>query len=128
VSQSQNQPGVCNIGGAEVQRRKQVALFGSALFLAYAIFAFYTDKNLGSTALAFLPALLAAVGYVQSRKKFCFAFGLMGTFNFGNLGKLSKVATPEAIAADRAMALKIIGESVGLALAATALLLLITSL
>ena len=128
MSQSQYQPGVCNIGGAEVQRRKQVALFGSALFLAYAIFAFYTDMNPRSAALAFLPALIAAVGYVQSRKKFCFAFGLMGTFNFGNLGKLSKVATPEAIAADRAMALKIIGQSVGLALAATALLLLLTSL
>ena len=84
--------------------------------------------NPGSTALAFLPALIAAVGYAQSRKKFCFAFGLMGTFNFGNLGKLSKVAAPEAIAADRAMALKIIGQSVGIALAATALLLLLTSL
>jgi hypothetical protein len=128
VSQAQYQPGVCNIGGAEVQRRKQVAQIGTVLFLAYALFAFFTEMKPASAALAFIPALMAAVGYVQSRRKFCFAFGLMGTFNFGQLGKLSKVATPEAIAADRVAALKIILQSIGLALAATAFLLVLTAL
>jgi hypothetical protein len=128
VSSTQYQPGVCNIGGAEVQRRKQVAQLGSVLFLAYALFAFYTEASPALTALAIIPAMLAAVGYVQSKKKFCFAFGLLGTFNFGELGKLSKVAAPEAIAADRALALKIIGQSFLLAFAATSLLIAINSL
>ncbi|CAN2212788.1 hypothetical protein MCEMRE196_01067 [Candidatus Nanopelagicaceae bacterium] len=128
MSSTQYQPGVCNIGGAEVQRRKQVAQLGSVLFLAFAIFAFYTDTSQVVTSLAIIPAMLAAVGYVQSKKKFCFAFGLLGTFNFGELGKLSKVAAPEAIAADRALALKIIGQSFLLALVATAFLLVIKSL
>jgi len=128
VSSTQYQPGVCNIGGAEVQRRKQVAQLGSVLFLAYAIFAFYTEASSALTAFAMIPAMLGAVGYVQSKKKFCFAFGLLGTFNFGELGKLSKVAGPEAIAADRALALKIIGQSFLLALAATSLLIALNSL
>jgi hypothetical protein len=127
VSSPQYQPGVCNIGGAEVQRRKRVAQIGSILFLAYALFAFFTQLNSALTALSIVPAILAAVGYVQSKKKFCFAFGLLGTFNFGELGKLSKVSTPEAIAADRRLALKIIGQSFALALTATTLLIILNN-
>ena len=127
MSSTQYQPGVCNIGGAEVQRRKRVAQLGSVLFLAYALFAFYTQLNSALTALAIVPAMLAAVGYVQSKKKFCFAFGLLGTFNFGELGKLSKVSAPEAIAADRLLALKIIGQSIALAFSATAVLVILNS-
>jgi hypothetical protein len=128
VTSTQYQPGVCNIGGPEVQRRKRVAQLGSVLFIAYAIYAFYTDMQSTSAALAFIPAMLAAVGFVQSRRKFCFAFGLLGTFNFVETGKLSKVASPADIAADRRAALIIIGQSFLLALAATSLLLLVLSL
>jgi hypothetical protein len=35
----------------------------------------------------------------------------MGTFNFGKLGELSKVADKASKAADRKMALKILGEA-----------------
>ena len=127
MSSAQYQPGVCNIGGAEVQRRKRVAQIGSVLFIAYAIFAFYTDMQSSSAVFSFIPAMLAAVGFIQSRRKFCFAFGLLGTFNFVELGKLSKVASPADIAADRKVALIIIAQSFLLALAATSLLLLALS-
>ena len=128
MNSAQYQPGVCNIGGAEVQRRKRVAQIGSILFIAYAIFAFYTDMQSSSAVFSFIPAMLAAVGFIQSRRKFCFAFGLLGTFNFVELGKLSKVASPADIAADRKVALIIIGQSFLIALAATSLLLLALSL
>ena len=122
MSTSQYQAGVCNIGGAEVKRRKQVAKIGSTFFLITAIYLILTGANSSSAAFAFLPAILASVGYVQSRKKFCFAFGLMGTFNFAEAGKMSKVASKEELAADRRMALSIIAQSMGLALLATILL------
>lgn len=124
MTSAQYQPGVCNIGGPEVQRRKRVAQIGSILFIVYAIFAFYTDMQSSSAVFSFIPAMLAAVGFIQSRRKFCFAFGLLGTFNFVELGKLSKVASPADIAADRKVALIIITQSFLLALAATSLLLL----
>lgn len=128
MSAAQYQPGVCNIGGPEVKRRKQVAQLGSAVFLALSIYFIVSGAAASSALVALLPAMLGAVGYVQSRKKFCFAFGLLGTFNFAELGKISKVASKAEIAADRQQALIIIGQSVGLALIATALLAAILSL
>ncbi len=122
MSTAQYQAGVCNIGGAEVKRRKQVAKIGATFFIITAIYLILTGANSVSAAFAFLPAMLASVGFVQSRKKFCFAFGLMGTFNFAEAGKMSKVVSKEELSADRRMALSIIAQSMGLALLATILL------
>ena len=63
----------------------------------------------------FIPLAVAAIGWVQSRKKFCLAYGFMGTFNFGKLGELSKVADKGALAADRKMALSILAQALSLA-------------
>jgi hypothetical protein len=122
VSSSAYQPGVCNIGGAEVERRKKVALVGALAFIALSAYLLISSASTSSAFLAMAPALLAAVGFVQSRKKFCFAFGLLGTFNFAELGKMSKVLSKEEIAADRRQALLILAQSIGLALTATLLL------
>jgi hypothetical protein len=43
----------------------------------------------------------------------------MGTFNFAEAGTMSKVASKAEISADRRAALKIIAQSLGLALLAT---------
>jgi len=69
----------------------------------------------------FLPLAVFAIGFVQSRRKFCLAYGFMGTFNFGKLGQLSKVSSKEALAADRKTALAILGQSLGLAALLTAI-------
>ncbi len=125
MSEANYQPGVCNIGGAEVARRKQVSVLGGILYLASAVALVSLEFSQTMRALVFIPALLFAVGYIQSRKKFCFAFGLLGTFNFGALGDMSKVASPEALAIDRKVAISILGQSLVLALAMTALILAI---
>ncbi len=128
MAQGDYQPGVCNIGGPEVARRKKVAQLGSAFFIALGGYLLMTGSAASSAALAFGPAMIAAVGFVQSRKKFCFAFGLMGTFNFAELGKMSKVLSKEEIAADRRQALLIVAQSIGLALTATLALAVLLSL
>ena len=122
---NQYQPGVCNIGGPEVARRKQVSYLGGILYLAMTIATVAADLSQQIRTLVFFPAILFAVGYIQARKKFCFAFGLLGTFNFVELGKISKVASPEEIAADRKAALIIIGQALVVALAMTLLALAI---
>ena len=119
MNTAQYQPGVCNIGGAELTRRKQVSLFGGVAYLLLSLIALLLDFSQTLRAMVFIPAIIFAVGYIQSRKKFCLAFGLMGTFNFSELGQISKVASPEAIAADRKLALLIIGQALGLALLIT---------
>lgn len=128
MAQGDYQPGVCNIGGPEVARRKKVAQLGSVFFIALGGYLLITGSTASSAALAFGPAMIGAVGFVQSRKKFCFAFGLMGTFNFAELGKMSKVLSKEEITADRRQALLIVVQSIGLALAATFALAALLSL
>ena len=119
---------MCNIGGPEVARRKAVAKAGGLLFIIYAVFTLLTQASPSSAVLSFFPAMLFAVGYVQSKKKFCFAYGLMGTFNFAAAGKLTKVTDKEALVADRRAALVIIAQSTGIALVLSSLLALTLSL
>jgi len=68
-----------------------------------------------------LPLFVFAVGFVQSRRKFCMAYGFAGAFHLGRLGELSKVQDPADRAADRKTALSILGQAALLALALTLL-------
>jgi hypothetical protein len=63
--------------------------------------------------------MVFAIGFIQSHKKFCLAYGFMGTFNFGKLGHISRVSDPVAKKADRKTALTILAQSVFLALGLT---------
>lgn len=125
---SQYQAGVCNIGGAEVARRRQVAFLGGVVFLGVAAFSIINDYSGIASLISFLPALIFAVGFVQSKKRFCLAYGLMGTFNFAKLGSITKVEDKAALAADRKMALSILGQAFGLALILTSLVVFANSI
>ncbi len=63
----------------------------------------------------FVPLLVFSIGFVQSRKRFCLAYGLMGTFNLGKLGDLTRVQSPEDRKADRKTAIGILLQSAALA-------------
>ena len=73
----------------------------------------------------FFPLMVASVGFVESRSKFCLAYGLAGTFNVGKMGDIKRVASKEDRAADRKTALKILGKSFLLAAIATAVVLVL---
>ena len=107
--------GTCNIGKAEVRQRQVVALIG--LFLSVsALVGFITTDATPSIRLGiFLPLAVFSIGWVQSRKRFCLAYGFLGTFNFGRLGKISRVADKAALAADRKTAITILVQSLALA-------------
>jgi len=74
----------------------------------------------------FIPLMVFSVGFIQSRKKFCLAYGLMGTFNLGKLGDISRVQSPDDRKADRKTALLILAQSALLALTLTVLLVLLS--
>ena len=118
-------PGTCNIGAGEIKRRQLVALVGLILSVV-ALAGFISqdatpDQRLG----IFLPLMIMSVGWIQSRKKFCLAYGLMGTFNFGKLGQISKVADKASLAADRKTALGILFQATSLALVLTLVIYLL---
>jgi hypothetical protein len=114
-------PGVCNIGPAEIARRRRAGHVGVAatatLLGALAI----VGAPAPARFLVALPAAGAASGYLQARLHFCAGFGARGVFNLGELGPTFEVDDDEARAADRAKALQIglasavIGAAVGVA-------------
>ena len=118
-------PGTCNIGKGEVRRRQLVALVG-LFFSISTLLTFNTVDAPAEIRLGiFFPLMVAAVGFVQSRSKFCLAYGFAGTFNVGKLGDIKRVASKEDRAADRKTALVILGKSFLLAALATAVVLVL---
>lgn len=111
--------GSCNIGKGEVRRRKFVALIGAVITLTTATTLFTTDQSRIARLSIFIPAIIFAIGFVQSRKKFCLAYGLAGTFNFGGLGDVKRVQSEEDRKADRKTALSILAQSAMIAIAIT---------
>ena len=112
--------GACNIGKGEVRRRQFVALIGIFLIATSATTLLATDQMRSARISIFLPAMIFSVGFVQSRKKFCLAYGLAGTFNFGKLGSITKVQSLEDRKADRKTAISILAQASLLAAAITA--------
>ena len=118
-------PGTCNLGKAEVRRRQIVALIGAALTFSSFIGLQATDTPNSARWSLFAPLMVFSVGFIQSRKKFCLAYGLMGTFNLGKLGDISRVQSPEDRKADRKTATIILIQSALLALGLTTLFVLL---
>ena len=115
MSDTQYLAGSCNIGPGEIRRRQVVAIVG----LIFSVISLVTLLTSGAPRSArfgiFVPLLVASVGYVQSRSKFCLAYGFAGTFNMGKMGDLSRVSDSVSRAADRRTASKILFKSAALA-------------
>ncbi len=111
--------GSCNIGKGEIRRRQTVALIGLFLIFFSASTILGTEQSRPIRLSIFLPAMIFAVGFIQARKKFCLAYGLAGTFNFGKLGSITKVQSEQDKKADRKTAINIFVQSALLAAAIT---------
>ena len=122
MSTAQYIPGSCNIGKGEIRQRQIVALIGLAITISSLIALISTSAPRGARLGIFIPLAVASIGWVQSRKKLCLAYGFMGTFNFGKLGQLSKVADSASRAADRKTALSILIQSGAYAVVGTAII------
>ena len=118
-------PGTCNLGKAEIRRRQVVALIGAVLTLSSFAGLLAADTANSARWSLFAPLMVFSIGFIQSRKKFCLAYGLMGTFNLGKLGDITRVQSPEDRKADRKTAVTILLQSALLALALTALFVIL---
>ncbi|MGB7566475.1 MAG: hypothetical protein WBM07_01330 [Chitinivibrionales bacterium] len=116
-------PGVCNIGRAEIGRRKQAGWVGTIVTIAVWLVLFALRVPAAWQLLLFLPASLAASGFLQAFMHFCAGFGSRGLFNFGpEVGKTETVTQAEFRAKDRKKARQIFGLSliIGVAVAVVA--------
>jgi hypothetical protein len=105
------QPGVCNIGPAEIARRRMVGHVGViTTVVLFGVFVVLDLPAIVRLVLA-LPAAVAASGYIQARMRFCAGFATAGVYNFGDVGPREQVTDREALAADRARGLRIYAAS-----------------
>ena len=118
-------PGVCNIGKAEITSRKRVANFGLFAYILVAVLFIASNSPVAIRLVVFIPALVAAVGFVQARAKFCVAFGFMGVFNFSKMGSSTKVEYADALKADREHAFQLLARAILIAAVMTAVVVLI---
>lgn len=98
------QPGICNIGPAEIARRRQaghIALV--ATIVLFAVLVAIDAPPLARLVVA-LPAAASASGYLQAWLKFCAGFASRGIFNFGRLGQTAQVVDADARRRDRTRA------------------------
>ena len=118
-------PGVCNIGPAEIARRRRAGHVG--LVAAVALFAILVAVGAPPIArlLLVIPVAISASGYLQAYLKFCAGFGSAGVFNFGERGTTQAVVDAEARRKDRVRAFQISGASfaIGIAVGIVAVLL-----
>ena len=101
-------PGVCNIGRAEIEQRKRIGWVALAVtagvWIAFAVFDVAPVYRLA----LFVPASLAATGFLQADRHFCATLGLLSVFNFGStVGKADPVELAEFRRRDRHTALEI---------------------
>ena len=100
-------PGVCNIGPAEIARRRRTGVIGTIATIALLVILIATQAPTPLRLLLFLPAAVAASGFLQAWLRFCAGFGWLGVFNFGDVGRTESVADERARLRDRLMAGKI---------------------
>jgi hypothetical protein len=105
-------PGVCNIGHAEIKRRKLIGWTAGVATIALAAILVLTRLAPYWRLLLFFPASIAAVGFLQAAWHFCAKFGLDGALNFGpKVGRTDTVDGAAFRRQDRRTALKIIALS-----------------
>ncbi|HSM39007.1 MAG TPA: hypothetical protein VK838_06700 [Candidatus Limnocylindrales bacterium] len=117
--------GACNIGPAEIARRRLAGHLGAAVTVVMAALLVWTDAPTWMRLALFFPAAGSAAGYIQAATRFCADYGWRGVFNFGEAGhsRAQSVADIAARRADRRKALAIGAASaaVGLAVALASL-------
>ena len=94
-------PGVCNIGPAEIARRRRAGHVGLLAALGLLAVLIAIDAPPLARLLVILPATISASGYLQAWLKFCAGLGSRGLFNFGPLGTATAVTDREALERDR---------------------------
>jgi len=95
------QPGACNIGPAEIARRRVAGHVGLLATVAVLAFLIVIGAPPLTRLIAILPAAASASGYLQAWLRFCAGFGSRGVFNFGPLGEMTTVTDADALARDR---------------------------
>jgi hypothetical protein len=126
---SEYRAGACNIGPAEIARRRRTGHLGLALTIGLLAVLLWLDAPTWTRLILFLPAAVGAAGYLQAHFRFCADYGWRGVFNLdrdaAGHGNTQRVADADARRADRRKAMLIGAGSAALGTLVTLLALLV---
>lgn len=102
MSETYYKPGVCNINPSEAKSRRQAFYFGSAAALSLLGIFFILDVSAIVGAMIFIPAWIAALGYLQYKHKFCVGYASAGKYSNGSkFGQTANVDKKRNFLADK---------------------------
>jgi ABC-type phosphate/phosphonate transport system permease subunit len=121
VNEIQYVPGVCNIGPAEVGRRRTLGWLGLIATVALLVLLHWRHLGRNWDLLVFIPAFLSASGFLQARFHFCTGYAARGVYNFGRPGQSRAVPDEQSKRVDRRLGNRLMLYAFVIAAAATAL-------
>jgi hypothetical protein len=121
-------PGVCNLNTAETTRRKKAGYFGLIFFIVILVALLYLAVNRFIRLVLFVPAFIAAIGFLQAKNKFCVSYAASGLENSKD-GSLTanKITDLNSNKTDKLRARVINTQAFAIAIAITLLSLIIPS-
>jgi hypothetical protein len=105
------QAGACNIGPAEIARRRRGGYIGVVVAIVLAVALVAIDAPSVTRLLVALPLAAGFSGLIQARLRFCANYGWRGVRNLGDIGDVERVAETASRAVDRRRSLEIFGAS-----------------
>jgi hypothetical protein len=124
-SSSAYRPGVCNIGPAEIARRRRSAVAATLVALAVAAGLVVSGIPAPARILLWPFAAATAISWLQVVRRFCVAFGAVGILNFHEPGATTAVVDAAARAADRRTVIRMVLEGGAYGLVAALLLVML---
>jgi hypothetical protein len=103
--------GACNIGDAEVRRRRDAGIVGAAAAAVVAVALVVAGAPAGWRLVVAVPAFFSVLGFAQARSRFCVAFALAGVREAGPGGGRRLVVATDRPADLRKAILMVIGSA-----------------
>ena len=119
------QPGVCNIGPHEIAKRRAFGIAGLGIAAVLAIALVVLDAPAIARAIVLLPLWGSLISLEQARRKFCAGFAYAGIRSVAGSNAIETVDDAADAAADRAAARVMVAYCGAIALAITALFVLL---
>lgn len=118
-------PGACNIGPREIARRRAFGVSGIVAAVVLGIVLVAIDASQVARAIVLFPLWGAIISLEQARRKFCAGFAYAGIRSVNGSDATESVADPADLARDRATARRLVAYCGAIALAITAIFVLI---
>ncbi|MEP6793054.1 MAG: hypothetical protein ABJB16_01920 [Saprospiraceae bacterium] len=121
------QPGTCNLGKQEINRRFRIGFIGLGLMIILMLSITFFHLATIYKIFLFIPAFYSVSGFVQAFNKFCYIYGLKGVTSLTGRKKFEHVSDEIFFKADRKKAFAIITITALSSAAMTILYILLSS-